>query len=285
MAGAPVFVSVRTPADQYNREPARMAPAAPAAPAAAPAAGYAYTQDSSRYGASAPQIWRAPAGAATLPESRGAEGGQGLGGRGRKRKTRRTRRKTPRRRGGGTNPSEWIVELYRTPTRETLDRVVGEIRRSSGNRNLVITVDGVVNMLRFPLGTRETREQRLAEVIRRVIFHLREQGGPIPPPNAENVKGVLGIKGVSARGFAPGGVEFPKDVENRLVGFLAPSGKDDSVDRALGEIAALKGKRLPAPALPPGGLFAPPPPGGTGPAAAGAGGPAGGRRRSTRRRR
>jgi hypothetical protein len=170
-----------------------------------------------------------------------------------------TRHRKTRRRGGGRNPGEWMTELRMSPTQETLNRVVLEIRAFSNDRGLIAGANQLLVMIRVPLGSRETREQRLAEIIRRLIAELRERApGWRPGPELENARAVGRIKGLSK-----GGLGLPEDVGNQVVGFLSPPRRGP--DGGPGPAAAGAG--------------------GPGPAAAGAGGPAGGRRRKTTRRR
>jgi hypothetical protein len=105
-------------------------------------------------------------------------------------------------------------------------------------------------------------------------------------PNTKNRQGLVAIKGVSKQGLAPRGTEFPEDVENRIVGFLSPSGRSEPLEVALRKAVTAEGKSSvrPKPSDGPAAAGAGgPPPGGAGPAAAGAGGPAGGKRRKTRK--
>ena len=97
-------------------------------------------------------------------------------------------------------------------------------------------------------------------------------------------QGTRGLSKMKQLGKA--GLPVPSDVESRVVGFLSPAGRAESVSAALSRAATSVGKpgvRSDAPTS-----MAverdEPPPGGTGPAAAGAGGPAGGKRRRKTRK-
>jgi hypothetical protein len=97
-------------------------------------------------------------------------------------------------------------------------------------------------------------------------------------------QGTRGLSKMKQLGKA--GLPVPSDVESRVVGFLSPAGRAESVSAALSRAATSVGK--------PGVRSDAPttmtverdesPPGGTGPAAAGAGGPAGGKRRRKTRK-
>ena len=99
-------------------------------------------------------------------------------------------------------------------------------------------------------------------------------------------QGTRGLTKLKQLGKA--GLPVPSDVESRVVGFLSPAGRGESVGAALSRAATSVGKpgvRSNAPtsiAVEPDS----PPPGGAGPAAAGAGGPgaAGGKRRRKTRK-
>jgi hypothetical protein len=190
------------------------------------------------------------------------------------------------------NPNEFIGVNQRFRSRMSADAIreaLDEVRRNTYTYNVFLALRRVISDVFRRVSERYTPPGKYHVFVFRPIADAEKQAliGQMRTafdrfmeisPNTKNRQGLVAIKGVSKQGLAPRGTEFPGDVENRIVGFLSPSGKSEPLEVALRKAVTAEGKSIVRPKPSDG-----PPPGGAGPAAAGAGPPAGGKRRKTRK--